>query len=853
MATGFSVFVNIGGKVSPSLNAAVNAAKTQVNGLGASLAGMAAKMNAPFAAVNQHLANTSKRMAAMQRHGRNASLGVTAPAAWFGASMIKDAAEFAKAGNMVEALGEATKEQRLELSKMAQDMAGRYDAGGATGIMKSATELLKAGFTFEQAKGALEQVLAASALAGDMTPADVGASLSKTITQFRMPMKTYEQAVKSSTVVTDRMVYAAVSTVASMKDISESFKYAGGVAATTGNSLDSVTAMVMAFAKAGVLGSEAGVALRSAIVRLVKMPKGGMKALSRIGMNLGDYTQARPVTADTVLENLKADGIDASSVKTQIADAIKNNKGDHAGLSAAITKAVQGAIGSSSAVDADKISDSVNDAVAAAGSKVDITKFMTDLKKKMDDGVATTGDIAQILEARHISRYMALLKADLPAMIKEVEEKSDGYSQRQYKVANQGLPAVLLKLGAAWEKFRNTVVDAVGNDIANAFTKVADSLQKLSETNPALLKTGVYLAAAAAAAGPLMFVLGAVGRVGILAMRGLNLALLGVLLPLRLLGGVIAGVATAAVGRLAAMALGFRMLTALGAGATLSALGGSLLALGRSILLFPLTALRAIGVAMWALVANPVGLIITALVVALTALGVWVYNNWAGVKEFFAGFGEGFMKGLGPAGPAVKTLADGLGSVYNWLSQLLGPLDATNAKWREWGSTIGGVAAQGVQTVISAIQSLIGFMGTAIGKAMQLGSAIKGIFTGAPSTKSFLNSGNPSNPIEGARALGGPVSYGKPYLVGEQGPELFVPGMSGRIESNDKLRGLTSDGAAAVASASENNTSVSRTNTAQITVQVQGGNPNDVRRAAEDAVYAAFARLESEQRGLLSD
>lgn len=470
----------------------------------------------------------------------------------------------------------------------------------------------------------------------------------------------------------------------------------------------------------------------------------------------------------------------------------------------------------------------------------------------MDDGVATTGDIAQILEARHISRYMALLKADLPAMIKEVEEKSDGYSQRQYKIANQGLPAILLKLGAAWEKFRNTIVDAVGNDIANAFTKLADTLQKLSETNPALLKTGVYFAAAAAAAGPLLFVLGALGRVGLLAMRGLNLALLGVLLPFRLLGGVIAGVATAAVGRLAAMALGFRMLTALGAAATLSALGGSLLALGRSILLFPLTALRAIGVAMWALVANPVGLIITALVVALTALSVWVYNNWAGIKEFFAGFGQGFMEGLGPAGPAVKAISDGLASVYNWMSQLLGPLDATNAKWREWGQTVGGVAASGVRSVISAIQSLIGFFGAAIDKAMSLGSAIKNIFSSGGGKGAPAGGAAPA-PIAGARALGGPVSYGRPYLVGEQGPELFVPGMSGRIESNDKLRSLTSDGAAAVASSSESSTAVSRTNTAQITVQVQGGNPNDVRRAAEDAVYAAFARLESEQRGLLSD
>lgn len=32
------------------------------------------------------------------------------------------------------------------------------------------------------------------------------------------------------------------------------------------------------------------------------------------------------------------------------------------------------------------------------------------------------------------------------------------------------------------------------------------------------------------------------------------------------------------------------------------------------------------------------------------------------------------------------------------------------------------------------------------------------------------------------RATGGPVSAGRPYLVGERGPELFVPGSGGRIE-----------------------------------------------------------------------
>ncbi|WP_405284348.1 phage tail tape measure C-terminal domain-containing protein [Gaopeijia maritima] len=35
-----------------------------------------------------------------------------------------------------------------------------------------------------------------------------------------------------------------------------------------------------------------------------------------------------------------------------------------------------------------------------------------------------------------------------------------------------------------------------------------------------------------------------------------------------------------------------------------------------------------------------------------------------------------------------------------------------------------------------------------------------------------------------ARAMGGPVSGGRPYLVGERGPELFVPGASGAIVPN---------------------------------------------------------------------
>jgi len=41
----------------------------------------------------------------------------------------------------------------------------------------------------------------------------------------------------------------------------------------------------------------------------------------------------------------------------------------------------------------------------------------------------------------------------------------------------------------------------------------------------------------------------------------------------------------------------------------------------------------------------------------------------------------------------------------------------------------------------------------------------------------------------GLRAMGGPVTRNKPYIVGERGPELFVPNGSGNVVSNGDMAG----------------------------------------------------------------
>ena len=53
------------------------------------------------------------------------------------------------------------------------------------------------------------------------------------------------------------------------------------------------------------------------------------------------------------------------------------------------------------------------------------------------------------------------------------------------------------------------------------------------------------------------------------------------------------------------------------------------------------------------------------------------------------------------------------------------------------------------------------------------------------------NKGNFLGQLLGARANGGPVSAGSPYIVGEKGPELFTPSSSGNITPNSALGGNT--------------------------------------------------------------
>ncbi|MEQ9813758.1 MAG: hypothetical protein RLO50_13340 [Azospirillaceae bacterium] len=82
-------------------------------------------------------------------------------------------------------------------------------------------------------------------------------------------------------------------------------------------------------------------------------------------------------------------------------------------------------------------------------------------------------------------------------------------------------------------------------------------------------------------------------------------------------------------------------------------------------------------------------------------------------------------------------------------------------------------------------QTLSGFGGGGGGGGF--GGFIAGLFGAGGKVPTFSGPGVPK--IAGFRADGGPVSAGKAYVVGERGPELFVPDIAGHIAANGTRAG----------------------------------------------------------------
>ena len=97
---------------------------------------------------------------------------------------------------------------------------------------------------------------------------------------------------------------------------------------------------------------------------------------------------------------------------------------------------------------------------------------------------------------------------------------------------------------------------------------------------------------------------------------------------------------------------------------------------------------------------------------------------------------------------------------------------------------------EAIVTVGESVETAGGHMHTATGKAFALRREIDLLESKTITvTTKFVQKDVFGEP--GRRHAGGPVSAMEPYIVGEKGPEIFVPGTSGKIIPNDSVNSLT--------------------------------------------------------------
>jgi len=178
------------------------------------------------------------------------------------------------------------------------------------------------------------------------------------------------------------------------------------------------------------------------------------------------------------------------------------------------------------------------------------------------------------------------------------------------------------------------------------------------------------------------------------------------------------------------------------------------------------------------LLANPIGLVIIA-IVALIAAGVLLWKNWDWVTEKARALWGVISDTFTRIRNAIVGAIDSIDGRFAPFLILLGPLGAIAVVIRfrnEFVSAFEWIRDR-VMPIIDAIRGAI--------------DTVISAFQSIPDPRNLPGAGVVGGIAGGVRDLfranGGPVSGGSPYIVGERGPELFVPGASGNIIPNEAM------------------------------------------------------------------
>lgn len=181
----------------------------------------------------------------------------------------------AEATRNVTAMQRDGREYSLKYGKSMTDIASGYQ------------ELVKRGYSSQQALGAMKSMLQASAASGDDFN-DVVKISTSTLESFGMRAHTTQGMVANTKKATNELAYAADMTATSFKDIGVAMQYAGPQAHAAGASLSETATMLGILSNNGLEAQVAGTGVRKVFNSLISPTKDAQKVLDKYNISIKD-------------------------------------------------------------------------------------------------------------------------------------------------------------------------------------------------------------------------------------------------------------------------------------------------------------------------------------------------------------------------------------------------------------------------------------------------------------------------------------------------------------------------------------------------------------------------------------
>lgn len=212
--------------------------------------------------------------------GKTLSVGVTTPLTLAGKSAVNTAAEFESSMSRTQGALNLTSSEMEELKDLAMEMGAQtiFSAADAGDAMN---ELAKGGLTAADIQaGALKSTMDLAASSG-MDMATSANTIVKAMGGFQLSASETGEAVNA-------LAGAASASAADVSDISEALAQCSASANNAGWSIQDTTAVLGAFADAGIVGSDAGTSLKTMFQSLSAPTDKASELMSQLGINVYD-------------------------------------------------------------------------------------------------------------------------------------------------------------------------------------------------------------------------------------------------------------------------------------------------------------------------------------------------------------------------------------------------------------------------------------------------------------------------------------------------------------------------------------------------------------------------------------